>query len=100
MRKLLVVIVIFTAFLVFGCGKYDPQNVARDYVEKQFKGDHPIKADMSGIKYEIVEKTDSQATIQVSGTAKFEGKIYLVKEGKNWKIAENGPVTTGPAIVH
>jgi hypothetical protein len=100
MRKLLVVTVIFAAFLVFACGKHDPQSVARDYVEKQFKGDQPIRTDMSGLKYEIVEKTDNHATIQVSGTVNFEGKIYLVKEGRNWKIAENGPVITGPAIVH
>lgn len=99
MKKLLVVTVIFAAFLVAGCAKHDPENVAKDYVEKQFKSDQPVKADTSGLKYTLVEKTDTRATIEVSGTLDVEGKIYLVKEGKNWKIAQNEALRTEPGMV-
>lgn len=100
MKKLLMVTGMFAVFFVFGCAKYDPQNVAKDHVEKQFKSGLPIKADTSGLKYDIVEKTDTHATVAVSGTVGFEGKIFLVKQGKNWKIAEKESVKAEPGVVH
>ncbi|MBW1841667.1 MAG: hypothetical protein JRI75_07715 [Deltaproteobacteria bacterium] len=100
MRKLLVVTMIIAVFMVFGCAKYDPQNVAEDFVKEQFQSDQPIKVNTSRLKYKIVEKTDSRATIEVYGTIDVAGQIMLVKEGKKWKITENEPVPVEAGIVH
>ena len=100
MKKLLVVTMIIAAFLVSGCAKYDPQNVAEDYVEEQFQSDQPIKVNTSRLKYKIVEKTDSSAIIEVYGTIDVAGQIMLVKQGKKWEITENKPVPTETGIAH
>ena len=100
MKKLCFVTGILAMFLIFGCAKFDPESVAKDYVKDQFKSEQPIKVDTSGLKYKVVEKSDTHAIVEVYGTIDFQGKVRLVKTGKKWEVSEEEAVPVQPDIVH
>ena len=88
MKKVMYLGVIMSILMIFGCGKATVEDVAKDYVKKQFSLDNNAKLDTSKLKYTVIEKEGNKATVKVSGTINYEGQIFLVKEGREWKISE------------
>jgi hypothetical protein len=89
MKKIIYLGIILSVFMVFGCGKSSVEDVAKDYVEKQFKLDKAGKLDTSKLKYTVTEdKEGNNATVNVSGTIKYEEQIHLVKENGKWVISK------------
>jgi ABC-type amino acid transport substrate-binding protein len=74
--------------MLFGCGKSSVEDVAKDYVKKQFAFDNNVKIDTSKLKYTVTKKEGNKATVSVSGSINFDGQLYLVKQGKKWKISK------------
>ena len=80
---------ILSVLMLFGCGKDSPEDVAKDYVKKQFKLDNADKLDTSDLKYTVTEDQEgNNATVKVSGTIKYEEKIHLIKENGKWIIGK------------
>jgi hypothetical protein len=80
--------------MLFACGKASVEDVAKEYVKKQFASDNNVRIDTSKLKYTVTEKEGNKATVKVSGTINFEGKLFLVKHGKKWKISKKENVYT------
>ena len=88
MKKVMYLGVIISVLMIFGCGKATVEDVAKDHVKKQFSLDNNAKLDTSKLKYTVIEKEGNKATEKVSGTINYEGQIFLIKEGREWKISE------------
>ncbi|MGA8181794.1 MAG: hypothetical protein WB792_17175, partial [Desulfobacterales bacterium] len=59
-----------------------------NYVKKQCAFDNDIKVDTSKLKYSVVKKEGNRAIVRVSGAINFDGQLYLVKQGSQWKIGK------------
>lgn len=88
MKKIMYVGTIVLVFMILGCGKATVEDAAKAHVKKQFNLDKDATLDLSKLKYTVTEKKDSSATVNVSGTIHYEGQIFLVKDGRKWKVAE------------
>lgn len=88
MKKIMWFGMIVSVLMVFGCGKATVEDIAKEHVEKQFNLNKDVKLDFSKLKYSVVEKDDNNATVNVSGTIHYEEQIFLVKDGRKWKIGE------------
>jgi hypothetical protein len=89
MKKIIYLGIILSIFMVFGCGKDSPEDVAKDYVKKQFTHNKAGKLDMSNLKYTVTENQEgNNATVKVSGTIKYEEQIHLIKEKEKWIITK------------
>jgi hypothetical protein len=89
MKKIIYLCIILSVLMVFGCGKDSVEDVAKDYVKKQFKLDNAGKIDTSNLKYTVTEDEEgNNATVKVSGTIKYEEQIHLIKEKGKWIISK------------
>jgi len=89
MRKIIYLVIILSIFMVFGCGKDSPEDVAKDYVKKQFTLDKAGKLDTSKLKYTVTEDPEgNNATVKVSGTINYEEQIHLIKENGKWIVGK------------
>lgn len=87
MKKIIYLGIILSVLMVFGCGKSSVEDVAKDYVKKQFTLDNAGKLDTSNLKYTVTEDEEGNtATVIVSGTINYEEQIHLIKENGKWII--------------
>lgn len=99
MRKVVYFGIILSVLMVIACGKADVEDVAKDYIKKQYAFDNNVRIDTSKLKYTVVKKEGNKATVRVAGTINFDGQLYLVKQGKKWKISKKENVYTTPKKV-
>jgi len=89
MKKIMSLCIIFSVLMVFGCGKDSPEDVAKDYVKKQFALDNAGKLDTSKLKYTVTEDQEgNNATVKVSGIINYEEQIHLIKENGKWIVGK------------
>ncbi len=89
MKKIICLGMILSVLMVFGCGKTSIEDVAKDYVKKQFALDNAGKLDTSKLKYTVTENKEGNfATVKVSGTINYEEQIHLIKENGEWIISK------------
>jgi len=88
MKRIVYLGIILSVVMLFACGKSSVEDVAKDYVKKQFAFDNNVKIDTSKLKYTVTKKEGNKATVSVSGSINFDGQLYLVKQGKKWKISK------------
>lgn len=89
MKKIIYLGMILSVLMVFGCGKESVEDIAKDYVKKQFTLDTAGKIDTSNLTYTVTEdKEGNNATVKVSGTIKYEEQIHLIKENGKWIISK------------
>ena len=95
MKKIIYLGMILSVLMVFGCGKDSAEDVAKNYIKKQFTLDTAGKLDTSNLTYTVTEDKDgNNATVKVSGTIKYEEQIHLIKENGKWIISE-GKISKG-----
>jgi hypothetical protein len=80
--------IILSVLMLFACGKASVEDVAKDYVKKQCAFDNNVRIDTSNLKYTVTKKEGNRATVRVSGIINFDGQLFLVKQGKKWKISK------------
>ena len=102
MRRIVYLGIILSVLMLFACGKATVEDAAKEYVKKQFAFDNKVSIDTSKLKYTVTEKEGNRATVRVSGTINFDGQLFLVKNGKKWKISkkENVYATPEKAVSH
>ena len=88
MKRIIYLGIILSVLMLFACGKATVEDVAKEYVKKQFAFDNNVKMDTSKLKYNVTKKEGNRATVKVSGTINFDGQLFLVKQGKKWKISK------------
>ena len=89
MKKIIYFGMILSVLMVFGCGKDSAEDVAKNYIKKQFTLDTAGKLDTSNLTYTVTEdKEGNTATVKVSGTIKYEEQIHLIKENGKWIIGK------------
>jgi hypothetical protein len=86
MKKVLSLMIVVSMFLMFGCSKTTVEDAAKAYVKKQFEISKDAKLDLSKLKYTVTEEGDEKATVNVVGTIAYEQQIFLVKDGRKWKV--------------
>jgi len=79
---------ILSVLMLFACGKTSVEDAAKDYVKKQCAFDDNVRIDTSKLKYTVAKKQGNKATVKVSGIINFDGQLFLVKQGKKWKISK------------
>jgi len=87
MKRIIYLGIILSVLMLFACGKATVEDVAKDYVKKQCAFENDVKIDTSKLNYTVTEKNGNRATVKVSGTINFDGQLFLVKQGKKWKIS-------------
>jgi hypothetical protein len=102
MKKIIYLGIILSVLMLFACGKASVEDVAKKYVKKQCAFDNNVKINTSKLKYTVTKKEGNRATVRVSGTINFDGDLFLVKQGKKWKISkkENVYATQKKAVSH
>ena len=100
MKKVMYLVIIMSVLMIFGCGKATVEDVAKDYVKKQFSSDNTVKFDTSELQYAVKEEEGNKATVTVTGMIDYEGQIFLIKEGREWKIDEERVAQSGQDLVH
>lgn len=90
MKKILWLLMLMAALIMFGCAKSSPEDVAKDYVNKEFRPDPGVTLDTTKLEYNVIKEEDDNATIKVSGLIHYSEVIYLVKEGDKWKVKGEG----------
>ena len=88
--------IVMSVLMLFACGKVKVEDVVKDHVKKQFSFDNAVKVDISKLKYTVTKKEGNTATVKVSGTISCDGQIYLVKEGKKWRISKKEALQVSP----
>ena len=88
MKRIIYLGIILSVLMLFACGKASVEDVAKDYVKKQFAFDNNVRIDTSKLKYTVTKKEGNKATVSVSGSINFDGQLFLVKQGKKWKISK------------
>jgi hypothetical protein len=88
MKRIIYLGIILSVLMLFACGKTSVEDVAKEYVKKQFAFDNNVKIDTSKLKYTVTKKEGNRATVSVSGSINFDGDLFLVKQGKKWKISK------------
>ena len=90
MKRILCLFMVIAALMFFGCAKSTPEDVAKDYVNKQFTPDSGVTLDTTDLEYNIIKEDEDQATIKVSGPIHYSEIIYLVKDGDKWTVKGEG----------
>jgi hypothetical protein len=104
MKRIVCVVMLISALMFFGCAKPGPEDVAKDYVKKQFDPDFGVTLNTSGLTYEVLKKDENNVTVKVSGNIYYEENIKLVKTDGQWTLntgeikTEAAPVV--PEVVH
>ncbi len=86
MKKILCGVMVIAAIMLFGCSRPSPEEVAKEYVKKQFASDRSIKLHTSTLTYKIVKEDENRVTVNVSGNIYYEEDIQLVKDGDKWVL--------------
>ena len=86
MKKTLCLVMLAAALIMFGCGKPAPEDVAKDYVNKQFLPAAGVSLDTTKLEYNVIKAEDDNVTIKVSGPIQYSEVIYLVKAGDKWEV--------------
>ncbi|MBL7179220.1 MAG: hypothetical protein ABIK98_16680 [Pseudomonadota bacterium] len=92
MKRIVIVGMLAAVLMVFGCAKPGPEEVVKDVVKKQFQSDYAVKIDASKLEYAVVNKSDDQASIKVTGTIQYNGIFDLVKENGKWQVKKEKQV--------
>ncbi len=100
MKKIVYLCVLLSVLMIFGCGKATVEDVAKDYVEKQFRFDTTVKLDMSNLKYKAAPAEGNTVVVKVSGPIYYEGKVTLVKVGREWKVETPEAAQVQPEVSH
>lgn len=104
MKKVLCLALVLAVLMVFGCGKPAPEDVAKDYIKKQFTSDFGTKLNTSTLKYNVVKLDENNVIVKVSGNIYYEEAIKMVKDGGNWKLktaaAAKSAAPAEPAVDH
>ena len=101
MKRIVFVGMLAAVLMFFGCAKPGPEDVAKDVVKKQLQSDYAVKIDTSKLEYTVVDQSDNQATVKVSGTIQYDGIVGLVKENGKWQVKnEKRTAQVGPAVTH
>ncbi len=93
MKKMLCGVIVIAAIMFFGCSKPAPEEVAKEYVKKQFVSDHRVKFHTSTLTYKIVKEDENSVTVNVSGNIYYEEDIKLVKDGNKWVLKSDAART-------
>jgi ribosomal protein L35AE/L33A len=93
MKKVVYVCIMLSVLMLFACGKTSVEDAAKNYVKKQCAFDNNVSVDTSKLKYSVVKKEGNRAVVRVSGTINFDGQLFLVKKGNQWKIGKKEDVT-------
>jgi ribosomal protein L35AE/L33A len=93
MKKIGYLGIILSVLMLFACGKVSVEDAAKNYVKKQCAFDNNVRVDTSKLKYSVVKKEGNRAVVRVSGTINFDGQLFLVKKGNQWKIGKKEDVT-------
>ncbi|MEJ2657551.1 MAG: hypothetical protein P8012_10185 [Desulfobacterales bacterium] len=96
MKKIVCLVIILSALMLFACGKTTVEDAAKDYVKKQCAFDNNVKIDTSKLKYSVEKKEGSRAVVKVSGTINFDGRLFLVKQGNKWKVGKKEDIYAAP----
>jgi len=100
MKKMLCGVMVIAVIMLFGCAKPTPEEVAKEYVKKQFTSDYGVKLHTSTLAYKIVKEDENNVTVNVSGNIFYEEDIQLVKDGDKWVLrseaAQTEAVATAP----
>ena len=88
MKRMIYFGIILSVLMLFSCGKASVEDVAKDYVKKQCAFDNNVRINTSKLKYTVTKKVGNRATVRVAGTINFDGQLFLVKQGKKWKISK------------
>ncbi len=86
MKKMLCGVVVMVTIMLFGCSKPSPEEVAQEYVKKQFASDYGDKLHTSNLAYKIVKEDEHNATVNVSGNIFYEEDLQLVMDGGKWVL--------------
>ena len=97
MKKMLCGVMVIAAIMLFGCSKPTPEEVAKDYVKKQFASNRSVKLHTSTLAYKVVKEDENSATVSVSGNIFYEEDIKLVKDGKKWVLKSEAVQTKAVA---
>jgi hypothetical protein len=97
MKKMLCGVMVIAAIMLFGCSKPSPEEVAKEYVKKQFTSDYGVKLHTSNLAYKIVKEDEDSATVNVSGNIYYEEDIQLVKAGDTWILKSEAAQTKAVA---
>ena len=100
MKKISYLCMVVSVLMIFGCAKAPVEDVAKDFVEKQFRFDNTVKLDTSKLKYKAAPVEGNTVVVNVSGTIYYEGKIKLVKEGRDWKVERAEAARVEPDALH
>ena len=93
MKKMLCGVMAIAAIMLFGCSKPTPEEVAKEYVKKQFTSDYGVKLNTSTLAYKIVKEDENNVTVTASGNIYYEEDIQLVKDGKKWVLKSEAAQT-------
>jgi hypothetical protein len=96
MKKVACLGMMLSVLMLFACGKASVEDVAKNYVKKQCAFDNNVSVDTSKLKYSVVKKEGNRAIVRVSGTINFDGQLYLVKQGSQWKIGKKESAYVAP----
>ena len=97
MKKMLCGVMVIAAIMLFGCAKPSPEEVAKEYVKKQFASDYSVKLHTSTLTYKIVKEDENNVTVNVSGNIFYEEDIQLVKDGDKWVLRSEAAQTEAVA---
>jgi len=97
MKKMLCGVMVIAAIMLFGCAKPTPEEVAKEYVKKQFSSDYGVKLHTSTLAYKIVKEDENNVTVNVSGNIFYEEDIQLVKDGDKWVLRSEAAQTKAVA---
>lgn len=90
MRKVLCLVMVVAALMFFGCAKSNPEDVAKDYVNKEFSPDAGVTLDTTELEYKVIKEEEDNATIKVSGSIHYSEVLYLIKVDDKWEIKGKG----------
>ena len=99
MKRIIYLGIILSVLMLFACGKTSVEDVAKEYVKKQFAFDNNVRIDTSKLKYTVTKKEGNKATVSISGSINFDGQLFLVKQGKKWKIGKKENIYETPKKV-
>jgi hypothetical protein len=75
---------------VMGCQSKKPEDVAREFMDRQITAHEGFELDTSKLDYDVIEEGSDTAKVAVSGEIAVEGEIPLVKTDGKWVVAEKG----------
>jgi len=100
MKKIVYLCVVVSVLMIFGCGKATVEDVAKDFVEQQFRFDNTVKLDLSKLKYKAAPVEGNTVVVKVSGPIYYEGKVTLVKAGRDWKVEAPDTAQVQSEVTH